>query len=163
MSTNITMKIEGITGESRVEGASGEIDILHYAISTTAHQGGHLFMSGQSQHGKAEVAPISISKMVDKATPQLFQKLTRGDHIPTVVIKVHAQIQGDNVVTRTLTLSDAMLIGQSITCAEGTENEIFSICFKQLKFDYTQYDNAGKSQGKTSASYTIDSVKTAGG
>lgn len=161
MATNITMKIEGITGESRVEGASGEIDILHYAISASAHQRGHLFMSGQGQQGKAEIEPITFSKLVDKSTPQLLQKLTRGDHIPKVIIKVRAQVQGDNVVTRELTLSDALLISHAFNCAEGMENETFTVCFKQFKFDYTQYDNAGKSQGKTSASYTIDTVKTA--
>jgi type VI secretion system secreted protein Hcp len=161
MATNITMKIEGITGESRVEGATGEIDILHYGVSSSAHQRGHLFMSGQSQHGKAEIEPLTFSKLVDKSTPQLLQKLTKGDHIPTVTITVRAQIQGDNKVTRTITLSDALLVSQAFNCAEGMENETFTLCFKQFKFDYTQYDNSGKSQGKTSASYTIDTVKTA--
>jgi len=161
MATNITMKIEGITGESRVTGATGEIDILHYAVSASAPQRGHLFMSGQSMHGKAEIEPITFSKLVDKATPQLMQKLTRGDHIKTITINVHAQIQGDNVVTRTLTLTDGMLIAQAFNCADGMENETITICFKDFKFDYMPFDNAGKAQGKTSVSYTIDTVKTA--
>lgn len=152
---NTTMKIEGITGESKV--AEGEIDIIGFHVHVNAPNTHHRYMSGQSGVGKGEVAPIPFSKLIDKATAQMMISLLRGKPLGTVTITTRAQHDGDNKTARTIVLSDAILVSQDFG---SEEHENFTLAYKKFEFEYAQYDNKAAAGGKTKATYSIDTVQT---
>jgi type VI secretion system secreted protein Hcp len=84
--SEIFIKIEGITGESKDTKHKGWIDALsaEYGVS----QGSSMNVGGGGGVGKASFRAFSFTHFVDRASPTLFAFCARGKHIPKVDISV---------------------------------------------------------------------------
>lgn len=89
----ITMKMDGITGESQVKGATGEVDLMSFSYSASIPIEGR--GPGLSGAGATYVTPISVHKKVCGATPQIEKQFFSGKPIKEVVIKEY-KADGDN-------------------------------------------------------------------
>ena len=76
-------------------GASFTFDITSFSTKMT--NSGTTSLGGGGGAGKASFAPVTITKAVDANSPTLFAALTRGTHIPKVVI--HLNGNPDQTVT----------------------------------------------------------------
>jgi len=78
MAADMLLQIEGVDGESQIEGKSGWIDIHSYSLG--ASNPSSVSTGSGSGAGKVSVSSLSIQKTVDKSTPVLFLKCCTGKH-----------------------------------------------------------------------------------
>ncbi|MXN73936.1 Hcp1 family type VI secretion system effector [Burkholderia sp. 4701] len=143
-----TMKVDTITGESQLQGATGEIDLFAFDFSAhkpTDHRG-----PGLAESGAPYVTPVSVSFVVCGATPPLKQNFFKGTTFKTVVLKEYKTDQNNSPKPfRTVTLTDAQI--QSIQNNDMTGSLTF--VFKKLEEEFFTQDtvsNVLKSAGKVS-------------
>lgn len=79
MAVDMFLELDGIDGESVDSVHSGKIDVL--AWSWGLSQSGTTHMGGGGGSGKVSVQDVSITKYVDKSTPNLFMHCCDGTHI----------------------------------------------------------------------------------
>jgi type VI protein secretion system component Hcp len=130
----ITMKMDGITGESQVEGATGEVDVLNWGYSAVSPMNGR--GPGFSDMGAADLGPLVTNKQICGASSQLLSHFFMGKPIPKVVLSEYKS-SGDGQPKKALTItltnvrisSQQMSSGgqESLTLVGDTfEIEIFS-------------------------------------
>ena len=73
MAVDFLLKINGVDGESKISGHEGEIDVL--AWSWGMSQTGTMHVGGGGGAGKVDVQDISLTKYVDKATPNAHENV----------------------------------------------------------------------------------------
>lgn len=74
-------------GESTDSKHSGEIELINFSIGAT-NPSTVGSSTGGSGAGRVQVAPLNITKKVDKSSPVLFQMCCAGDHFPTATLTV---------------------------------------------------------------------------
>ena len=78
MGVEIFLTIDGITGESSKQNATGWIEI--FSFSNGASNPSSVHLGGGSGAGKVDLSSLSIQKQLDKASPFLFQNCCSGKH-----------------------------------------------------------------------------------
>ena len=76
MAIDAFLKITGIAGESYIEGHENEIDVLSWSWGMSNSSGTHERIRTSAS---ASVNDITITKNVDKATPDLMMAVCNGD------------------------------------------------------------------------------------
>ncbi|MGH7893518.1 MAG: type VI secretion system tube protein Hcp [Candidatus Binatia bacterium] len=94
--------VAGIVGD----GAGGSMDVYDYDVATTPSAGGPPFISA-----------ISVTKPIDKASPQLLQAALAGTPIPTATLEIFAA-DGITVATR-YELTTVLVAGFAATTAKA--------------------------------------------
>jgi type VI secretion system secreted protein Hcp len=151
MAVDMFFKIDDIAGESAddVKGApsnkphAGEIDVLSFSWGCSQSASMHHGTGGGS--GKANVQDLSITKRIDKSTPNLVKYCCTGKHFGKATLTVRKA--GDNPVEYfVLELQDVIISSVSTGGAgEGdTVHETVSFNFAQFKVHYTPQDGKGK-------------------
>jgi type VI secretion system secreted protein Hcp len=100
------LKIDGIAGESQDAKHKGEIEIesFSWGVSQTgAHAAG-----GGGGAGKVHFHDLTITKTVDKASPNLFLKCASGEHIKQAVLTVRKAGERQEDFLR-VTFSDVLI------------------------------------------------------
>jgi type VI secretion system Hcp family effector len=152
--------IEGVDGEAQASGHESWIEVLAYSHNVMAvDPTGAVRTAGSVQH-----APLRITKMVDKASPKLYEKCVNGETITSVkldcctvfgeYLKVFYQIELQNAQ-----ISSAQDFG--IVAGEGIPTETVSFTYESIRWTYTEYDAAGQSKGTVQTPW-ISTVETAG-
>jgi type VI secretion system secreted protein Hcp len=78
------LKIEGVEGESKDNNHKNEINIESFSWGVS--QMGTHGAGGGGGAGKVSVHDISITKVIDKSSPILFQSVATGKHFPKAVL-----------------------------------------------------------------------------
>lgn len=86
MAVDMFLKLDGIQGESKDHKHKDEIQIESFSWGMT--QTGTGGFGGGGGAGKVQVADISVTKLVDKATPALMFACCTGKHIKEGLITV---------------------------------------------------------------------------
>ncbi|HEX7682894.1 MAG TPA: type VI secretion system tube protein Hcp [Trinickia sp.] len=142
-----TMKMTGIDGESQVEGAKGEMDVLAFSFDAAIPMEGR--GPGLSGSGAAYVSPVSVSKVVCGSTPKIEAQFYSGKPITTVTLKDY-KADGEKTPKPfvIVTLTNARIHTYH---AEGT-NEHMELTFEKIEREYfSQSTETGAlvSKGKT--------------
>lgn len=137
MAVDIFMKLEGVKGESRDHAHKDEIDVLAWSWgmsnSGTTHIGGG--------EGKVSVQDISVTKWIDKASPDLMLLTANGKHFPKLELFVSKPCPAECVAYPyfKLTLEDVLVSSVSTGGSGGedrlTENVSFN--FAKVQWCYT--------------------------
>ncbi len=135
MAVDMFLKIGDIKGESVDKTHKDEIDILSWSWglsqSGTTHQG----PGGGA--GKVNVQDISITKYVDKASPNLIKSCCKGSHIPNADLVVRKA--GGNPLEYIKLSLEEVLISAVTTGGSGGEDrltESVTLNFARFKFTY---------------------------
>jgi type VI secretion system secreted protein Hcp len=153
MAVDMTFKVDGIKGESKVKDHTEEIDVL--AWSWGLSQSGTFHGGGGGGGGKVNVQDISFTKYVDKSSPELMLACSNGKHIKEAVLTIRKA--GENPLEYLkITLNDLLVSSLSTGGSGGedrlTENVTFN--FAKVKVDYSEQDEKGK--GKAPVTYSWD-------
>jgi type VI secretion system secreted protein Hcp len=97
MAVDMFLKLDGIDGESTKSKNEGWIELHSWSFGATNHSAS-AHGSGMGT-GKAEFAPITIQKTVDKASPKLFLNCCQGSHIKTASLQVKESTGGKTTET----------------------------------------------------------------
>jgi type VI secretion system secreted protein Hcp len=145
---------EGIPGESEHIDYEDWIDVLTFEFSI--HQP-ETTPGPIRRRGEVEFGDIVLTKMVDKATPKLMEKVALGEVIPDVKI---VMTKGEGLVFYQYELSNVLVTG--VESSVSTMGDIYpsdtiTLGYEEIKVIYTQYDTEGHSMGNIEWEYTIES------
>lgn len=140
MAVTICLKLDGVPGESTVAEHKGEIDVLSWNFGLTQSASAHV--STGAGTGSADVKDLTITKYVDKASPNLIKNCFIGaNHKDAILSVMKVTGQGGKSITMVkITMSGPVFIS-SVHTGETGDNDRFietvSLNFATVKFEYT--------------------------
>jgi type VI secretion system secreted protein Hcp len=144
------LKIDGIPGESTDDKHKDWIEILSYNWGVSQPSSATASSAGGGTTERADFHDLAITKLVDKASPKLFELCASGKHIPTVTLEL-CRAGGDKLKYLELKLEQVIISGCSHGAATGgsdpfpTENITFN--YGKNKVTYTQQKRADGTGG----------------
>lgn len=102
---------------------------------------------------------VTISKMMDSASPQLAMLAANGDGTATCVIKIKHATSGTALYT--LTLGQVFISGYSANSTGDVPSESLSLNYSTITWVYQQLDDTGKAVGSASPAKGWDLSKNA--
>jgi type VI secretion system Hcp family effector len=145
------LKLDGIKGESMVDGHIGEIDILD--VNFALHQIGSGAYGGGSGTGKVDFHDISFVKRFDVSSPTLMGKCADGTHIKTGLVVLRKAAGTDNKPLDYLKIKMEEIIVSAVTpsgLGSGDGMEHITLNFAKIVMDYTaQTATGGKGDNVT--------------
>jgi len=158
------LKITGpdVKGESTADKHKEEIEITSFsqgvAMATTPAS-----TSGSRTSERASFHDFTITKMVDKATPELAKGVAQGTHYGEIVISVNrADGAGGMVEYLKYTLNDVIISSLQVSGADGggLASEAATLSFGKIKWEYTATDPAkGGAQGTVPFTFDVGANK----
>jgi type VI secretion system secreted protein Hcp len=137
MAVDMFIKIGSLKGESKDHAHSGEIDIL--AWSWGMNNAGTAHIGTGAGAGKVAVHDLSITKYIDKATPDLMLACCNGKHFPEAKLVVRKA--GERPLEYlTITLTDLIITSVSTGGSGGEDRltENVTLNFAKVKVDYKE-------------------------
>jgi type VI secretion system secreted protein Hcp len=149
----IHMKITGpdIAGESTDAGHAGEIELSSFAHAVSRTIGPRT-TAGSASVGNSHHGDLMITKVIDKATPEIQKSICGGQQHKEVKIVVEKtnSVNGTLIPYMVYTLSDVIFSTSSIGGADGggLPTESIGINYAKIKWEYTPTDpSTGDAQG----------------
>jgi type VI secretion system secreted protein Hcp len=137
MAVDAFLKIDGIKGEALDKTHEQEIDVLAWSWGMSQSATSHLGGGGGS--GKVAVQDLSVTKYLDKATPNLMLYCCNGKHIPKVLLTVR-KAGGDNPLEyMKITMEDCLISNVSTggSSSEDRLTENITLNFAKVEVEYT--------------------------
>jgi type VI secretion system secreted protein Hcp len=158
------LKITGpdVKGESTADGHKDEIEISSFshsvAMATTPAS-----TSGSRTAERASFHDVTISKAVDKSTPELAKGVSQGTHYGECVVSVaRADGAGGMVQYLKYTLNDVVISSLGVSGADGggLATEVVTLSYGKIKWEYTATDPAkGGAQGTVPFTFDVSANK----
>jgi len=125
------LQLDGIEGESQDSQHENWIDLGGYSFGVTDSE-----TTKAGSKGKVSFKNLSVTKVVDKASPKLFLNCCNGKHIKTGTMSLRkANAKSDYL---TITLTDVVISGYRQGAADTDEpEESVSFEYGALKIKYT--------------------------
>jgi type VI secretion system secreted protein Hcp len=163
MAADYYLQLDGIKGESADSKHQGWIECasiswnIHQPKSATASTGG-----GHTAE-RAELSEISISKLVDLASPMLAQLCACGKTIPKAKLEMmRADGNGEPIKYFEVELEN-VLIGHLAPqfAGGGVGGECLGLKFSKARWKYTQQKIGGGSSGNTAGGWDLATKRIA--
>lgn len=144
MSTDLFLKIDGITGESQDSNHQGWIAIESFTWG--ASQPGNMSVGGGGGAGKVQYRDLSVQALMDKATPAIMRYVSNGKHINKVELSV-CKAGGSQIEYCRIMLEDVLITN---VIFNGTaQRDLIGVSYQfQASKVQTQYWEQSASGGK---------------
>jgi type VI secretion system secreted protein Hcp len=143
MATDMFLKLDGVTGESKDKTHTKDIDLLSWSWgmsnSGSAHEG------GGAGSGKVNVQDVSVTKYIDSSSPKLMLACCNGTHYATALLTVR-KAGGDKPVEYVKIKMQEVLITSVTTGGSGGEDRLtenVKLNFAKVNLDYVPQDDKG--------------------
>ena len=146
MAVDMFIKIGDVKGESRDDAHKDEIDVLAWSWGMT--QSGTMHTGGGGGTGKVDVQDLSITKWIDKASPNLMLACCNGKHYPEASLVVRKA--GENPLEyMTISMEDVFVSSVSTGGSGGEDRltENVTLNFAKVKVSYQPQSRAGAKEG----------------
>ena len=150
MAVDMFLKIDDVKGESVDEKHKEEIDVL--AWSWGMSQSGTTHIGGGGGSGKVAVQDISITKYVDKASPNLIKSCCNGKHYKEATLIVRKA--GEKPLEYLKITLKEVLIANISTGGSGGED--------RLTLEYAPQKKDGTGEAAITAAWDIAENRDAG-
>jgi type VI secretion system secreted protein Hcp len=154
MAVDMFLKLGTIKGESKDSVHKGEIDIL--AWSWGASNSGTAHVGGGAGAGKVNVQDMSITKYVDKSSPDIFLACCNGAHIPEALLVVRKAGTTPLEYIK-ITMTDVMITSVSTGGSGGEDRltENVTLNFAKVKVGYVEQTATGAAGDKPEVGWDI--------
>ena len=155
MAVDMFLKIEGVEGEAVDKAHGGEIDLL--AWSWGMSQSGSMHTGGGGGAGKVSVQDISITKYIDRSSPNLMNTCCTGKHYKEAKITVRKA--GDTPVEYYIITMEDVLVTSISTGGSGGEDRLtenISLNFAKVKVEYTPQAKDGSAGATVETGFNIE-------
>ena len=156
MAVDMFIKIGDVAGESNDKVHGGEIDVL--AWSWGMSQSGSMHIGGGGGAGKVNIQDLSLTKYVDKSSPNLMMACSNGKHYPEAKLTIR-KAGGDNQVEYLIITLKEVLVSSISTGGSGGEDRLtenVTLNFAQVQVDYQpQKADGGKDGGPVKYGWNI--------
>jgi type VI secretion system secreted protein Hcp len=152
---DIILKIDGIDGESVIDGHEDEIDVLSWNWGVT--QTGSMHTGGGGGAGAAQVQDVSIVKYIDKASVNLLRKCFNGEHLTEAVLTVTRS--GDNPIDYMVITMSPVLVTSVSTGGQGGMDrltEVVTLNFAKIKVSYIPQRSDGSPDASIDFTWNIE-------
>lgn len=158
MAFDCFLKIEGLAGGSIDPAHEGSIEIEGYNLA--AHQSISRLSgsTGGATTGRVYLSDFSIAKLVDTATPKLFESCCSGQHFKTAILSAYRA--GDNkqkymeVIFEDIIISAVYSGNLLSTTRTSFPEEVICFSYATISMTYSQQSRkTGQLIGQISASW----------
>jgi|AGTN01.1.fsa_nt_gi type VI secretion system effector, Hcp1 family len=157
MAQNFFIKIDGIDGESKVEGHDKDIQVLSWSHSFNQPTSATRSSAGGGTVEQANHADFSFTKYLDVASVPLMKSCWNGKTIATAAFTAYRS-DGDALVEYLKVEMDNVLVS-NISFGGGTGDmatETVTLSYSKVKYTYTQQKTAGAgNDGNKAASHDL--------
>lgn len=155
MAVDILLKIEGVEGESVIQGHEGEIDILAWSWGMSQAGTMHHGMGGGA--GKVDIQDISFTKYIDKSSPNLMRACCNGEHFVEAVLLVR-KAGKDPLDYMKITMSPVLVTSVSTGGSGGEDRltENVSLNFAKMSIGYTPQKPDGSGEAEITLNWNIE-------
>jgi type VI secretion system secreted protein Hcp len=155
MAVDMSLKIDGVEGESLLTGHENEIDVI--AWSWGASQSGSMHVGTGGGSGKVNVQDISITKWIDKASFALFRLVTTGEHFDSAVLTVRKAAGKVPVEYIAIEMKKVIVTSYSTGGSGGEDRltENITLNFEEFVFTYTPQNEDGSEGDKLPFKFNI--------
>lgn len=146
MAVDMFIKIGDIEGEAVDDAHRGEIDVL--AWSWGMSQSGSMHVGGGGGSGKVNVQDLSLTKYVDKSTPNLMLHCCNGKHIQECRLVVRKA--GENPIDYITIVLTNCLVTEVATGGSGGEDRLtenVTLNFGTVNVSYQPQGKDGRAAG----------------
>ena len=154
MAVDMFLKLDDVKGESVDSKHKDEIDVLAWSWgmsqSGTTHQG------GGGGAGKVSVQDLSITKHIDKASPNLQLSCCNGKHFKEALLSVRKA--GEKPLEYLKITMKEVLISSVSTGGSGGEDRLtenVTLNFAEFKTEYTPQKPDGSGDAAVEAGFNI--------
>jgi len=154
MAVDMFLKIEPVKGEAQDKAHMDEIDVL--AWSWGLSQSGTTHMGGGGGAGKVNVQDLSVTKYIDKSSPDLMFACCNGKHFGEAVLTVRKA--GENPLEYVkLTMTDVIISAVSTGGSGGEDRltENVTLNFAKVGVDYKEQTKTGGAGATPSMTWNI--------
>jgi type VI secretion system secreted protein Hcp len=154
MAFDAFLKIDGIKGESTDSKHKDEIILLSYNWGVSNAAGGASAAGGRGA-GKASPSEFQIVKLIDAASPSLFQACASGLHSKDMTVTVR-KAGGQQLEYLSYKFYDVMVSNYQMNGhAQGGDLPMESVSFNYSKVEikYTPQDATGKGMSPVGSGY----------
>ncbi|CAM3898701.1 MULTISPECIES: Hcp family type VI secretion system effector [Ectopseudomonas] len=147
MAVDIFIKIGDIKGESQDKTHKDEIEVLNWSWGMS--QSGNMHTGTGGGAGKVSIQDLSLTKFVDKATPNLMMHCSSGKHVPKVTLTVR-KAGGDSQVEYLIINLEEVLISSLSTGGSGNDDRLIeniTLNFAKVTVDYQPQKADGTKEG----------------
>jgi type VI secretion system secreted protein Hcp len=154
MAMDMFIKIGDLKGESRDTTHKGEIDVL--AWSWGVSNSGSAHVGGGAGAGKANVQDLSLTKYIDKSSPDLMLACCVGKHYDSALLTVRKAGETPLEYVK-ITLTEVMVTAVSTGGSGGEDRltENVTLNFAKVKVEYVEQTAKGGKGDTPSMSYDI--------
>lgn len=155
MAVDILLKIEGVDGESVIKDHEGEIDLLSWSWGMSQSGTMHDGMGGGA--GKVNVQDISLTKYVDKSSPNLIRACCNGEHFAEAKLLVR-KAGKDPLNYYHITMSPVLVTSVSTGGSGGDDRltENVSLNFAKVSVGYTPQKEDGTGEAEVTLNWNIE-------
>jgi type VI secretion system secreted protein Hcp len=154
MAVDMFLKLGTIKGESKDKTHGGEIDIL--AWSWGASNSGTAHVGGGAGAGKVSVQDLSLTKYVDKASPDIFLNVCNGGHLDdaTLIVRKAGTTPLEYIK---IVMEDVMITSYSTGGSGGEDRltENVTLNFAKVKVGYIEQTDKGAAGDKPEVGWDI--------
>lgn len=154
MAVDMFIKIGDVKGESQDKAHPGEIDVL--AWSWGMSQSGTTHTGSGGGAGKVNVQDLSLTKYIDKASPDLMLACCNGKHYPEAVLVVRKA--GENPLEYLKIKMEDLIISSVSTGGSGGEDRLtenVTLNFGKVTVDYAEQSKTGSGGAKPTMTWNI--------
>ncbi|SFU99374.1 Hcp family type VI secretion system effector [Pseudoduganella namucuonensis] len=154
MAVDMFLKLDDVKGESRDGKHKDEVDVLAWSFG--AANAGTTHTGGGGGAGKVSVQDLSITKWVDKASPNLIMATCSGKHFKEALLTVRKA--GDNPLEYLKVTMKEVLVSKVATGGSGGEERLtenITLNFSWFKVEYTPQKADGSGDAAVEAAWDI--------
>lgn len=153
-----TLRIDGVDGESKIDGHEGEIDVLSWNWGAT--QTGSLHVGGGGGAGTVNVQDVAIVKYIDKASVDLLLNCFNGSHFKEAVLTVRKT--GETPLDYLVITMSPVLVTSVTSGGESGEDrstEVVTLNFSKVKVMYIPQKEDGSGDAPVEMTWNIETNK----
>jgi type VI secretion system secreted protein Hcp len=162
MASDMLLQIEGIEGETQIEGKTGWIDVMSYSLG--ASNPSSVSTGAGSGAGRVDISSLNLQKVIDKTTPILFLKCCSGKHFAKAQLVVREA--GDKPVEYLIMKMEQVFV-DSVSWGGanggGKPTESLTLSFAKIELEYYEQKEDGSRGSKVPAGWDIKKNVAAAG
>lgn len=155
----IYLKYEGIDGEATHQDHQKWIDVSSFQFGVARHIATPSGATSNREASEPSVSEITISKMMDGASPKLFTESATGNVGKKAQIHLVTTGSPGNTYTE-YTMTNALVSGYSVSTGGDRPMESVSISFTKLEYKFIPYDEKNKAGTPVTVSYDLSTTKS---
>jgi len=164
MAFDAFIKIDGIPGESKDDAHKDWIEVTSYSHAVSQPFSTTVSSSGGATAERVNFGRFNITKLIDKATPKLFEACCKGTHIKEIIFEV-CRAGGDKQKYLEVKMEQVLIADHSHAGNEDVKNEFPAerVAFAPGRFTitYSQQNRAdGTLGGNVAAGWDLIANKT---